>query len=224
MKERIEDLFVSQIQYNYVSTNDNPSDLVTRGISFREFYSKLEFWTHGPRWLTLDKVDWPKFELKCLSDAHKDQILTAVSFNDSNVIPILDVSRYSNINKLFRISGYVFKFIFKLKHRTNATVEDAVRLYWLSIMQLQSFPEENKFLEEDNNNSNVPKLVMDLDLFLDKVRLIRSKGRIAKTNYYDYNVINPILLGKNHPLTRLIILNCHKNCKHLGIQTTLNLL
>ena len=52
---------------------------------------------------------------------------------------------------------------------------------------------------------------------------LRTRGRIAKTNYYDYNIINPILLSKKHHLTKLIVSDCHLACKHLGLQTTLNM-
>ena len=68
----------------------------------------------------------------------------------------------------------------------------------------------------------VPELVDRLDLFLDNKGLIRSKGRIGKTVIYDYDVVNPILLAKNHHLTNLIILFYHQRCKHLGIQSTLD--
>ena len=40
--------------------------------------------------------------------------------------------------------------------------------------------------------------------------------------FFGYEVINPILLPKDHNLTKLIIENAHLEVKHLGIQPTLN--
>ena len=54
-----------------------------------------------------------------------------------------------------------------------------------------------------------------------KKELIRCAGRIAKTNFHDYNVVFPIILAKYHPLTNLIIINMHEKYKHLGLSATL---
>ena len=51
---------------------------------------------------------------------------------------------------------------------------------------------------------------------------MRTKGRISKTLVFDYEIANPILLAKNHHLTELIVIDAHKRCKHLGIQTALD--
>ena len=39
---------------------------------------------------------------------------------------------------------------------------------------------------------------------------------------FDFEIVNPILLTKNHTLTKLVIEFYHKRCKHLGVQTTMN--
>ena len=74
----------------------------------------------------------------------------------------------------------------------------------------------------NSNSKKIPELVDSLDLFLDDVGILRSRGRIGKTDRYDYNVVNPILLAKDHHFTTLIVESYHKQCKHLGIQSTLN--
>ena len=44
----------------YCPTQDNPGDLVTRGISF-DSLRELRLWQYGPTWLTC-KSQWPKWE------------------------------------------------------------------------------------------------------------------------------------------------------------------
>ena len=39
------------IQFRYVKSEDNPCDLLTRGLSFNKFVKQLSFWQHGPQWL-----------------------------------------------------------------------------------------------------------------------------------------------------------------------------
>ncbi|XP_068204658.1 uncharacterized protein [Palaemon carinicauda] len=54
--------------------------------------------------------------------------------------------------------------------------------------------------------------------------ILRSRGRIAKCLYFDYNVYNPVLPPKVHKLTSLIIDYFHERVQHLGTGTTLNFL
>ena len=60
-----------------------------------------------------------------------------------------------------------------------------------------------------------------MNLFLDEQGILRTAGRINKSSF-DNEVTNPILLMRDHHLTKLVIEDCHKKCKHLGLQTTVN--
>ena len=72
-------------------------------------------------------------------------------------------------------------------------------------MQKEAFSHEISYLNDPSSVESVPVLVKNLDLFLDERGIIRSRGRIGKARMFDYEVVNPILLAKNHPLTKLII-------------------
>ena len=52
--------------------------------------------------------------------------------------------------------------------------------------------------------------------------MIRTKGKISKNTIYENKIINPVLLAKNHNLTKFMITENHERCKHLSIQATLN--
>ena len=88
-------------------------------------------------------------------------------------------------------------------------------------MQALFLNEEKQFLLNPND-SKVPRLVTDLNLFLDADGLMRTRERIGKSEFYDYEVLYPILWPRNSHLIRLMILNSHQDCKHLGISATLN--
>ena len=53
--------------------------------------------------------------------------------------------------------------------------------------------------------------------FHDEYGIVRSDGRIGRTDNFDYKVINTIILLKDHILSRLIIEHDHLEVKHLGI-------
>ena len=84
----------------------------------------------------------------------------------------------------------------------------AAKIYLIKIMQRQRFENEIKFLENPANKE-VPLLVKNANLFIDKYGVVRSDGRIGRTDYFDYEVICPIILPKDHVLTRLIIEHAH---------------
>ena len=55
----------------YVPGEYNVSDLLTRGLNYKEFILRLDYWCHGPGFLREDVIDWPKQNLGCLSDKSK---------------------------------------------------------------------------------------------------------------------------------------------------------
>ena len=107
--------------------------------------------------------------------------------------------------------------------RLWGTVEplEIAKLYLIAKMQEESFPTELEFLR-GSFNSRVPDRVRDLNLFLDPTGIIRSQGRMDNVEVFSQELIHPILLGKNHHLTSLIIKHCHHKVQHLGVQPTLN--
>ena len=143
-----------------------------------------------------------------------------------NTLSSLDVNavvpenKYSRLDKLIAVTFCVFQFISKLRKKDEDYSLKA-KQYLFKIKQEKCFPNELDFLK-DPQNKNVPALVNNLNFFLDDDGIMRTKGRISKTLVFDYEIANPILLAKNHHLTELIIIDAHKQCKHLCIQTTLN--
>ena len=55
----------------------------------------------------------------------------------------------------------------------------------------------------------VPPLVMNLNLFFDEKGVLRSRGRISKCLYFNFDVHNPVLLPREHRFTSLLINYCH---------------
>ena len=117
--------FGVDIGFKYVKSEDNPCDLLTRGLSFAEFQQKYDFWFHGPSWLTSSLDNWPQNKLGCLSEANKLQLQPSKVTTSVNATffyqmsKIIDVSRFSDFSKLLRVDGLVFKAIHKFKGITE---------------------------------------------------------------------------------------------------------
>ena len=222
MKSELSDNYSTNFTYKYIQTDQNIADVITRGLSFSKFKENLDYWEHGPEWLNRFPLDFPKYDLKCLTKDNQcivqNSLLNEIS--QLEIRPIIKFDRFSDFSKLVGTTALVFKFINKCKKvKQNENLQ--AKIYLISIMQKQMFAEEFKFLE-DPKSMKPPDLVNNLNIFKDKNNLLRVGGRIAKSQSLNFELVYPLLLAKNHPLTSLIIKHSHLKCKHLGISATLN--
>ena len=184
----IVDLFPPNM-WSFTPSNDNPADLLTRGISTDQLLSS-QIWSQGPQWLTSES-SWPRWlptnilHLQ-LSDSPGTDDTATQQDGDQNITGIhnvIDVFRYSSINKLLAVTSYVLRFINNaLKQRTrivgplhSSELNTAEKL-WISSSQKTSYKQEITYLTQKQNSC--PTLVKQLRLFLDKDKLLRCGGRI----------------------------------------------
>ena len=204
--------------------------MLTRGLTLENFKSKLEFWLKGPEWLNSVNIKWPVSELSCLNSVSKSILLNTNLVKVKGVTPLVPFEKFSKLSKLVRVTSLVIKALSKFKCLNNQVmnklwgttdISQCAKVHLIQVMQNQAFPKELEFLR-NVRNKDVPELVNKWNLFIDEGGLMRSDGRIGKNKFFNYEVINPILLPKDHSLTKLIIENAHLEVKHLGIQPTLN--
>ena len=220
LESEISNKFNIPISYHYVHTEQNPADLLTRGITYGKFLSVRDFWLKGPEWLTNNFDNWPKFPLLSISPDHKFKI----NVNFVNTIKvntgILNINKFSSYEKLLWKTSFLFRYLCTVKG--GDPMIKALE-YWIKTSQREHFSREIEFLQSNvQTDKDVPLLVSNLNLFLDPKGILRSRGRIAKCLYFDYNVYNPVLLPKGHPFTSLYISYCHAKVQHMGTGTTLN--
>lgn len=114
----------------------------------------------------------------------------------------------------------VYEFVYKIRGKLQDFTQLATNYLFKSIQE-QAFPLELDFLRCPERKP-IPAKVGQLNLFLDEAGLIRSRGRMGRNLTHKYKVLNPLILGKNHRLTALIITDTHEEVKHLGVPTTLS--
>ena len=226
----IKDKYEIKVQLRYVPTDCNPADLLTRGLSLQQFKDNLKFWLKGPLFIrTGGEIAWPSADLRCLSDTSKAVVCTTLIDVHVPSPPLVCFERFSKLPKLINCIKIVIKFLAMKKILKEETMEriwgtvdiaEIAKLYLLKKMQDESFPKELSFLKESSNL--IPNRVKDLNLFLDPIGLIRSGGRMEHAGTFSPELIHPLVLGKHHALTNLIIKHCHHKVQHLGVQPTLN--
>ena len=91
-RAEIHEQYGLECNFKYVPTEQNPADLITRGLSISEFERQLDFWSHGPGFISDNQVMWPSSNLGCLSDENK--LLACATLEETQQKPIFNVDKF----------------------------------------------------------------------------------------------------------------------------------
>ena len=236
VSNRVAEIRSVSTRWRYCPSADNPADLLTRGITFEQLRTS-EKWHHGPTWLT-SPPHWPKwqrlevFHIKAvteeLNEEHEVDNSNASLVITSGIQKIIDITKYSTLNKLTAVTAYVCRFIHNCKQGTTSritgplTVSELAQanLQWLKQIQGSVFADEITNVRA--KGTRLP-LVRQLRLFLDSNGLLRCGGRIHNAPISELAKF-PYLLPSHHDYTTLVIKNAHVSLLHAGVNTTLTAL
>uniref|UniRef100_A0A914WWH6 Integrase catalytic domain-containing protein n=1 Tax=Plectus sambesii TaxID=2011161 RepID=A0A914WWH6_9BILA len=114
------------IHFRYISTDENPADLSSRGVQAARFEDN-SLWWHGPKWLKTSTSQWPEwnmpeFQPNILREINNESkgskffheaTLMAIETGE-NYNPVIKTERFSKWPKLLRVTVHCLRFI-KLK-------------------------------------------------------------------------------------------------------------
>lgn len=208
-------------QWRYVHTNENPADHASRGLNAGEILTS--------NWLTGPKFLWKK-DIPPVAD-----IDTALTIGDPEVRQAQTLSaettevtlsdRLSKLSSLSRAVQAVAHLIRRAKgvksigHSTVAEQEDAKRII-IKDLQRNTYPGDIKLLSKGAQLSPSSKLY-HLDAFLDQEGILKVGGRLCDAPLPS-SVKHPVIIPKDHHITKMIISQCHENVKHQGKGLTIN--
>ena len=101
----------SEEHWDYVHTSINPADIGTRESSAMKIDSDQRWW-YGPS-LPHARIEKEKTDVKSNPDFIKERpvVTLAVHFDPGKCIKnLIDVSRFSSLQKLLRVTSYVLRF------------------------------------------------------------------------------------------------------------------
>ena len=67
--------------FRYVSTTENPADLITRRLTMKHFQDNFEFWYHGSSWFCGGILTWTEQDLSCLDDRCQQIASSSTNFS-----------------------------------------------------------------------------------------------------------------------------------------------
>lgn len=201
---------------------DNPADLPSRGISLTQLTTS-NLWRRGPDWLTngepsVCEGEEPMPE-ECVRELKaKDRKLLhslVVVEPTARIGQLIQCERYSSAQRLLRVTAYVLlaaeKFEKRLRETTTLTVSLLSKAEMLWVKEVQTHLE--KHLQFNGWKKQ-------LGLFIDSEGVWRCGGRLSNADV-PYTTKHPILLPRDHPMTKLLVLKAHTRVSHNGIKETL---
>ena len=216
----------------YCPTQDNPADLLTRGITSSQLKAS-RLWKHGPQWLLLEN-NWPTWRF---SPSIEMQALavTATSFSPStnqqfsgtvHINCIIDIFTFSTLSRLLAVTSYVCRFIANCRkspqERETGPLTPSEQHHALTtwVKQCQEEIYSRELTSMSSQSTKRPPLVRQLRLFVDAHHLLRCGGRIHNAPLSETAKF-PLLLPPKHWLTSLIIRSVHVQLFHAGTNATL---
>ena len=133
----------------------------------------------------------------------KTAVLITSAKRESSVKNVFDINKFNTLNKLYRVTAWIFRFFNNLRKTLSKTKTLSkpfitvcepkfAELFWIKEYHKQFTDEKLKTLSED------------LNLIKDENQLIRYEGRL-KSAPLPYNSKTPYLINSEHYLCELIV-------------------
>ena len=221
----------------YCPTNDNPADLLTRGVTFQFLSSSENPWWKGPPWMTTPDC-WPKWQpqpdlhLHAAAAIAEEFVPQSGLSQDTGLHQVITLTNYSSLNKLLAVTAYVYRYINNLRRSKprltgplTAEELNSAQTRWIQNCQERVYQREMSSAKPKPGRykASMPPLVRQLRLFTDKAGLLRCGGRIHNAPLSELAKF-PYLLPQNNHLTKLIVNHVHARSSHAGIGSTLTAL
>ena len=222
--------------WRHVPGTHNPADLATREMSPTALVDN-SLWWEGPEFLHLPENQWPEvppisaistnLELKMPKPGKGKMTRTVLATNTEqapNINNLIDIDRYSCVDKLLRVTAYVLRFVHKTKVRLQNKNDDKDDNEELTTVEINT-AEQLWLLSEQSvlkSDEKFDKRIQSLRLYPDEQGIIRSRTRISESYDVRYNKKHPILLRDKSRFTKLLVLKAHERVKHQKVDGTLN--
>ena len=219
-------------EWEHCPGKENPADIGSRGELGTQLKSNKLWWV-GPEWLKKPKEEWPKFEdvsksQKVVEEERKSATLIVQVERQNSPERGIDLEKFSNLEKLFRVTAWVLRSIQNLrtgkededKQFGELTVHELVESERIWIKEVES---ERIWIKEAQAKLRAEEKYAQFSVSLrlkEEEGILRCQGRLKNSNL-EFDKRYPIILPKDHRLTELIVRKCHEDVHHSCMRATL---
>ena len=223
---------------------ENPADIGSRGCLASELVNS-SLWWKGPAWLQSSPKNFPKFgtvsdeelpeecsrefketERNSVNVAHNATTVNLTKepmrIKITRLTEAIDCEQFNDATKLFRVTALSLKFVRNLKAARNQRKEPQDTTPTLTVEEINEAKSLwiREIQEPMKHQKNFENLKQQLGLYSGEDDILRCKGRLGNAPL-DIATRYPILLPRQHHVTRLIVEACHRKVNHGGVKETL---
>ena len=214
------------VHFRFVSGKENPADMVTRCVSFKQLQNSNYF-----SGISLNDEMYPEMSFVVPTFEVKSEAKLSASANLDifNKKPVMDIRRFSCFRKLVRVFRIVLRAVDLWKYKSFKRLQPLSKKNYfalsisglISTEQREHFPDIFSYFDKGFSSfKDIPPIVAQLNLFVDNYGLIRVKSKFSKWYHNPKNDF-PLLLPRDSFLTQLIIWDAHIKLFHTGCYAVL---
>ena len=197
----------------------------SRGLTLKELKDS-QVWFYGPSWLGEKSLvsmqmqdDLPPECLEVLRVKEKEALVLSVIESKGSIGDIMDIERFSSLEKLLNTTAYILLFLEILKGRVRTTSTSSGSLEKTDRDGLVGRA-ETLWIKEVQMGCITEAWKTQFTLFRDGAGVWRCDGRLGKSDL-PYHTRHPVLLPKNHYFSLLMVRRAHQRVAHSGVKDTL---
>ncbi|XP_058456592.1 uncharacterized protein LOC131433989 [Malaya genurostris] len=223
-------------EWRWVPTRLNVADEATKWGKGPSFDPKSR-WYRGPEFLYDAETEWPKDCRKI--EETEEELRPAFVFTHHVINPAVALGRFSKWERLLRCIAYVHRYIgncrranLKVPRETGVLTSEELKMAERSlwrVAQSEEFLDEVAILKrnqqkpkEDQRPLERNSTIAHATPALDEFEIMRVDGRTENADYLSYDAKYPIILPKNHRVTKLLLDWYHRKFRHANEETVLN--
>ena len=179
------------IIWKHVSSQNNPADLVSRGIT-AEQYETCNQWWHGPSYLLQPENMWPEKVIinipTSVPELKQETTITMVVSNDLKEEFIL-ISKYSKYQQMINITAFTLRFIRNCQNHSKSQRPESLICKSLGSSTISKLKRPKSLvcrepLTTDELRAAKLKLVqmVQATAFKDEIKILKKNGELHKTS------------------------------------------
>ncbi|XP_076298183.1 uncharacterized protein LOC143217599 [Lasioglossum baleicum] len=216
------------VRWMHVSTQDNPADLPSRGITCDDL-QRAKLWWEGPFWLSDPGANWPMNTPATTGEDSpgEERHVSVGVVQETGCPPCPILERFSTLTRLIRVSAYLRRFLHNCRRSAPrrsgplTTVELREALHMATrVYQAHSFSEVFAALSRGKEVPSSSSLKM-LSPILGDDGLLRVGGRLQHSALPEPRRC-PAIIDRSSHLATLVIRDTHQKTLHGGLNATLS--
>ncbi|XP_038116797.1 uncharacterized protein LOC119768998 [Culex quinquefasciatus] len=188
------------IEWRYIPTLLNPADEATKWGKGPSTDVKSR-WFRGPDFLYQPETEWPE-QLRSELLETDEELRPCMAHKEHHIEDIFEINHFSRWELLQRTAAYV------LRLSKGEELRKAENSLWRNVQET-AYPDELTILKqgEAGSKKTIDKTspVYKLTPFLDEDEVMRVDSRIGAVPHVTYDFKFPVILPRNHHLTKLIV-------------------